>query len=73
MAGNSVDGVLQVAGAGVWTLWRCPLLANSHADIRAGRKEMCGGISRRFLRRITYRTILEWFVTRSEVQKMVLE
>ena len=73
MSVNSVDRVLQVSGYGVWTPCICPPLANSQADRRAGRKEMYGGASRRFLRRIMYRTILEWYVISSEVQKMVLD
>ena len=71
--GESVDGEHQVAGSGVGTLCRKPLLAKSQADRRAGRKEMLDGISWRFLRKITYRTILEPYVVSSEVQKMVLE
>ena len=66
--GNSVGGVLQAAGSGVWTLCIWPPLANSQADIRVGRKEMYGGTSRRFLCRITYQTILEWYVISSKVQ-----
>ena len=65
---NSVGGIIQVAGSGVWTLCIWPPLENSQADRRLGWKEMYGGTSRRILRRITYRTILEWYVISSEVQ-----
>ena len=65
---NSVGGVLQVAGSGVWTLCIWPPLANIQADRRVGRKEIYGGTSRRILRRITYRTILECYVISSKVQ-----
>ena len=71
--GNFMDGEHQVAGSGVGMLCRKPRLAKSQADRRAGRKEMRDGISWRFLRKITYRTILEPYVVSSEVQKMVLE
>ena len=50
---DSTNGEHQVAGSGVWMLCKKPRLAKSQADRRAGRKEMCGGISLRFLRRIT--------------------
>ena len=68
MSGNYVGGVLQIAGSGVWTLCMWPPLANSQADRQLGRKEMYCGTSQRILRRITYRTILEWYVSSSEVQ-----
>ena len=68
MSGNSVGGVLQVAGSGVWMLCIFPPLANSQSDRRLGRKDMYGGTFWRFLRRITYQTILEWYVISSEVQ-----
>ena len=68
MSGNSMGGVLQVAGSGVWTLCIWPPFANIQADRREGRKEMCGGTSRRILCRITYQNILEWYVISSEVQ-----
>ena len=68
MSGNTVGRVLQVSGSGVWTLCIWTPLENSQANRRLGRKEMYGGTSRRILRRIFYRTILEWYVTSSEVQ-----